>query len=62
MPFLIDTGATETVVPVALANQALLPSGQVGQSDTAGGIAPSVSTRINSLKIGNAEIKTLTRM
>ena len=59
MPFLIDTGATETVVPVALANQALLPIGQVGQSDTAGGIAPNVSTRINSLKIGNAEIKSI---
>lgn len=59
MPFLIDTGATETVVPVALANQALLPIGQVGQSDTAGGTAPSVSTRINSLKIGNAEIKNI---
>jgi len=59
VPFLIDTGATETVVPVALANQALLPIGQVGQSDTAGGLTHDVSTRINSLKIGNAEIKNI---
>lgn len=59
MPFMIDTGATQTVVPVKMANKARLPIGRIGQSETAGGIAPNVATQIGNLKIGNAEIKNI---
>ncbi|MDP1615682.1 MAG: TIGR02281 family clan AA aspartic protease, partial [Methylococcales bacterium] len=59
MPFMIDTGATETVIPVELANKAKLPIGMVGQSETAGGTTLNVSTQISSLKIGSAEIKNI---
>lgn len=57
MPFLIDTGATNTSIPVAMANQAKLPIGEIGQTTTANGKAAMLSTQIESLKIGNAEIR-----
>ena len=57
MPFLIDTGATNTSIPVAMANQAKLPIGEIGQTTTANGKAVMLSTRIEILKFGNAEIR-----
>ena len=59
MPFMIDTGATKTTVPVAMAKEAGLPFGMLIQSKTAGGIVEDHATRIESLKIGNAEIRNL---
>jgi aspartyl protease family protein len=59
MPFLIDTGATKTVIPVKMAIAAGLPFGRAVQSSTAGGKVVDRITRINTLKIGNAEIRDL---
>jgi aspartyl protease family protein len=59
MPFLIDTGATKTVIPVKMAIAAGLPFGHAVQSSTAGGKVVDRITRINTLKIGNAEIRNL---
>lgn len=59
MPFLIDTGATTTVIPAKMARTAGLPLGRFIQTSTAGGKVTDRVTRINSLKIGNAEIRNL---
>lgn len=59
MPFLIDTGATRTSIPEKLAVAAGLKFGSTVESNTAGGLVTDHLTRINSLKIGNAEIKNL---
>jgi len=59
MPFLIDTGATKTVIPVKMATAAGLPFGPAVQTNTAGGKIVDRLTRINTLKIGNAEIRNL---
>lgn len=59
MPFLIDTGATTTVIPVKMALVAGLPFGRSIQTSTAGGKVTDRQTQINSLKIGNAEIRNL---
>jgi len=59
MPFMIDTGATTTTVPANMAQQAGLPFGMLVKSKTAGGIVEDHTTRIDSLKIGNAEITNL---
>lgn len=59
MPFMIDTGATTTVIPAKMAMVASLPLGQFVQASTAGGKVTDRQTRINSLKIGNAEIRNL---
>ncbi len=57
MPFLIDTGATKIVVPTEMAYSARLPLGKAVQATTANGFAVNRLTRINSLKIGNVEIR-----
>lgn len=59
MPFLIDTGATFTVIPAKMARAANLPLGGFVQTSTTGGKVTDRLTRINSLKIGNAEIRNL---
>jgi aspartyl protease family protein len=59
MPFMIDTGATKTSIPAKMAVAAGLPLGSAVQTNTAGGQVVDSLTRINSLKIGNAEIKNL---
>ncbi|MCK9606381.1 MAG: retroviral-like aspartic protease family protein [Methylomonas sp.] len=59
MPFLIDTGATITSIPANLAYAARLPIGAQINSNTAGGKVIDRLTQINSLKIGNAEIRNL---
>ncbi|WAK04589.1 retropepsin-like aspartic protease family protein [Methylobacter sp. YRD-M1] len=59
MSFMIDTGATITTIPAKMARSAGLPLGQFVQSSTAGGKVTDRVTRINSLKIGNAEIRNL---
>ncbi len=59
MPFMIDTGATQTVIPEQLAAEAGLPIGRQVQTSTAGGQVIDHLTRIDSLKIGNAKINSL---
>jgi aspartyl protease family protein len=59
MPFLIDTGATKTVIPTKMAIAASLPFGHFTEANTAGGKVVERETSINSLKIGNAIIKNL---
>ncbi|MDD2759925.1 MAG: TIGR02281 family clan AA aspartic protease [Methylomonas sp.] len=59
MPFMIDTGATMTVIPIRMANQAGLVPGRHHRSNTAGGDVFEPETRVETLKIGNAVIKNL---
>ena len=59
MPFLIDTGATQTAIPQAMANKAGLPVGRSIQTNTAGGQVNNQLTRMSSMKLGNAELKNL---
>ena len=59
MPFMIDTGATQTVIPVELAKKAGLALGKQFLSNTAGGQVMNHATVVKSLKLGNAEIKNI---
>lgn len=59
MPFLIDTGATATTIPEKMAFAANLPFGRSIETSTAGGKVFDRQTQINSLRIGNAEIRKL---
>jgi aspartyl protease family protein len=59
MPFLIDTGATTTSVPANMAKSAGLPLGSLVATHTAGGQVLDHQTRIDTLKMGNAEISNL---
>jgi aspartyl protease family protein len=59
MPYLIDTGATKTSIPAKLAVSAGLAFGSPLRSHTAGGTVIDHETHINSLKLGNAEIRNL---
>lgn len=59
MPFLIDTGATQTVIPEKMATAAGLAFGSMIQTNTAGGQVYDRLTRIDSLKIGTIEIRNI---
>jgi|GEM_PF-1154084 len=59
MPFLIDTGATQTVIPTKMAYIARLPLGRAFDTSTASGTAVNRLTRIDHLKIGDIDIKGL---
>lgn len=59
MPFLIDTGATLTVIPMKLAVAARLPFGKQVETNTAGGRSFAKLTQIDSMKIGSVEIKNI---
>jgi len=59
MPFVIDTGATHTIIPTKLAIASGLPFGRSVQTETAGGKVVDQLTHIDSLKIGTAEISNL---
>jgi len=59
MPFMIDTGATNTAIPEKLSILANLPIGRRVRTKTAGGQVFSNRTRINSLKIGGVTIRNL---
>jgi len=56
VPFMIDTGATVTVVPMQLASAARLPYGAQVETRTAGGRVFNKSTVIGSLKMGDWEL------
>lgn len=59
MPFMIDTGATKTMIPRKMARSAGLPFGALTATNTAGGKVSDRLTKIDSLQIGNAEIRNL---
>jgi aspartyl protease family protein len=50
--FLLDTGATDVVVPAAMADNLLLRRGRPGQAMTANGTVTVYDTSIDQLKIG----------
>ncbi len=56
MPFMIDTGATRTVIPKNLAIAAKLPIGNISVSQTAGGKIYSNETVLTKVVLGNAII------
>lgn len=59
MPFMIDTGATITTIPMSLASAARLSLGQQVETSTANGRSFAKSTRVDSLKLGSVEIKNI---
>jgi aspartyl protease family protein len=54
--FLLDTGATDVVVPAALAKKLHLEPGARGQAMTANGIVQVHYTRIDELALGNIRL------
>jgi len=59
MPFMVDTGATVTTIPMKLAVAARLPLGQQVETSTANGRSFAKLTQVGSLKLGSAEIKNI---
>lgn len=59
MPFLIDTGATKTIIPGKLAASAKLPYGRYIQASTAGGKISQRETTIKTLELGTIKIQNL---
>jgi aspartyl protease family protein len=59
MPFLIDTGATRTVIPEKMALKAQLPIGRKVVTHTAGGEVFAHQTQINSFNIQGVQINNL---
>lgn len=53
---LLDTGATDVVIPASLAAQAGLPQGQAMQAMTANGLVTVYNTRIPELQIGDIRL------
>jgi len=59
MPFLIDTGATRTVIPEKMAAMAHLPIGKKVETNTAGGKVFAYQTEINTFMIQGVQIEKL---
>lgn len=59
MPFMIDTGATQTAIPERMASDASLPIGNKIQTNTAGGLVTNHATRLSTMRLGNAELKNV---
>jgi aspartyl protease family protein len=59
MPFMVDTGASSTVIPYSMAMSAGLPIGRAVPVNTAGGQVFEQETRIDTIRIGTAEIRNL---
>jgi aspartyl protease family protein len=57
--FLLDTGATEVVIPNNIAEKLHLPKGPQAMAVTAGGNVEVTSTRIKELKIGHIVLHDL---
>lgn len=55
--FLIDTGATDVVIPGPLAASMGLPRGATSRSQTAGGLVASWNTRLDELRLGNIVLR-----
>jgi len=59
MPFLIDTGATRTVIPEKMAQMAHLPVGKKVETNTAGGKVFAYQTKIDTFIIQGVKIEKL---
>lgn len=59
MPFMIDSGATYTSIPMKMAVAAGLPLGEQVETHTANGRGFAKATRIANLRLGNNELKNL---
>ncbi|MFL0796843.1 MAG: TIGR02281 family clan AA aspartic protease [Cellvibrionaceae bacterium] len=57
--FLLDTGASDVVVPAKLAQKLGLPKGQGNYATTANGEVQVFSSRINYLKLGNIVLRDI---
>lgn len=57
--FLLDTGATDVVIPGKIAKALQLESGMEGMAHTAGGKVTIYSTQINEIIIGNIALRHL---
>ena len=57
--FLLDTGATDVVIPEVIARELNLPSGNRGQAMTANGVVTIFRTRIEDLSIGDIHLRNI---
>ncbi len=57
--FLLDTGATDVVVPAGLAERAGLRRGAAGMAATANGMVRVYSTRIDSVEFAGIELRDI---
>lgn len=55
--FLLDTGATDVVIPEMLANRAGLQRGAPMQAMTANGVVTVYATRIDELRLGDIQLR-----
>jgi aspartyl protease family protein len=53
--FLVDTGATQVAIPMALAQAIGLRAGRAYQAQTANGLALAYATRLDSVSLGGLE-------
>ncbi len=59
VPFLVDTGATQVVVPQQIAQRAKLKPGAIAEAETANGVVQVRLTQINELQVGNIILKNV---
>lgn len=57
--FLIDTGANDVSIPEHIAKKLTLPIGRKIQFETANGLATGYKTKLDSIRIGNIELKNI---
>ncbi len=57
--FMLDTGATDVVIPAAVAEHIGLKKGMRGRAQTANGIVDIYHTRVKHLQIGNIELRDI---
>jgi aspartyl protease family protein len=57
--FLLDTGATDVVIPEPVARKLGLKRGAARYAQTANGTIKTFATRLNSLQIGSIELKNV---
>ena len=57
--FLLDTGATDVVLPEAIATQLDLEAGRAGLAMTANGTVKVYETRLNQLQIGDIRLSNV---
>jgi aspartyl protease family protein len=55
--FLVDTGATEVAIPLALAKTMGLRTGRAFQAHTASGITRAYATRLDSVSLGGLQAR-----
>ena len=57
--FIVDTGATLVALPASMKEQLSLTISGKGQARTAGGLIPIGYTRLDSVRIGNIELRNV---